>query len=458
MEALLNILSYVFWIVIALGVLVFVHELGHFLAAKLFGMRVEQFSIGFPPKIVGKTVGDTEYRIGAVPLGGYVKISGMVDESLDTDNLASEPEPWEFRAKPVWQRIIVICAGVVFNIIFAVGVYMGLNLAYGEEYLPMERVESLYIESGSFADSLGLKTGDSVVSINGEPVERYGDLLSVNTLLADQAVITVDRAGQRVDLRAPEDVLTRLVRSQKDGGSLTGGVYVSPFVQILGVSNDSPAEEAGIESGDILVEVAEQPVRLVRELTGQLQQAGETEIPVRVRRAETGAIEDVLVTPRESDGRIVMGVSVADSDSVLMNRDLYESRPFGIGEALAKGVTDTWESGKLQVVGLRKIISGKESFRENVGGPVMIARETKRAADRGGRSFWQLLAMLSVILAIMNILPIPALDGGHLVFLIYEGITRREPSLKVRMVMQQVGMVLLLGLMVFLVFNDFLRL
>ncbi|MEM8559717.1 MAG: site-2 protease family protein, partial [Bacteroidota bacterium] len=171
MEFLLTAFSYVFWVVIALGILVFVHELGHFLAARAFGMRVDKFSIGFPPKLFGKKVGDTEYVIGATPLGGYVKIAGMIDESMDADFVGSEPQPDEFRSKPVWQRIVVITAGVIFNLIFAWLVYIGLAWGYGDSYIPAENVEQVYVAEGSIAYEMGLRTGDRVVAVNGDPLE-----------------------------------------------------------------------------------------------------------------------------------------------------------------------------------------------------------------------------------------------------------------------------------------------
>ena len=189
----------VFWVLVAITILVFVHEMGHFLAAKLFNMKVERFSVGFPPKVFGKQIGETEYVIGATPLGGYVRIAGMVDESLDTDNLHSEPGPREFRAKPVWQRIVVITAGVIFNILLAVAIFAGLKLAYGETYVPAENVEAVYVEDGSIAHEMGLRTGDRLVAVVAEGCREVLDELRTRILRAEDVVDELlDLAGERL--------------------------------------------------------------------------------------------------------------------------------------------------------------------------------------------------------------------------------------------------------------------
>ncbi len=196
MQAVVQFLPYIGYILAAIMILVTVHELGHFLAAKLFGMRVEKFSVGFPPKVIGKQIGETEYVIGLTPLGGYVKIAGMVDESLDTEGMASEPQPWEFRAKPVWQRIIVITAGVIFNLILAWIVFSALRFSYGEAYVPASNVQGVYVQPGSLAARMGLRTGDRIEAVGGQPLERYDDLLS-RILNADELTFTVAREGRQ---------------------------------------------------------------------------------------------------------------------------------------------------------------------------------------------------------------------------------------------------------------------
>lgn len=456
---MLGILSYIFWVLLAITILVFVHEIGHFLFAKLFKMRVERFSVGFPPKLFGKTIGETEYMIGATPLGGYVKISGMVDESMDTDFEGAEPEPWEFRAKPIWQRIVVITAGVVFNILLAFVIFAGLKMGYGDEYVPADRIDAVYVSDGSLAFEMGMRTGDRVVAVSGRELERYDDLLGVEHLMSDPMTITVEREGEELTFTGPDDIMTQLNRA--------GGFGLSVHPSLIGSTiAGSVAEDAEIRGGDRIVSIDNQPVRFWMQVTELMQGNNGDSVDVSFVRAPEGAViaprtggEVVTrrIKPAEQDGRYVLGVTVPHAE-MLWAEYGKEHQTFGPGEAIVAGVNDTWVNTKVIVTSLTRVFSGRENFRENVGGPIAIAQVTKQAAEAGAFFFWRIVAMLSITLAIMNILPIPALDGGHLVFLIYEGITRREPSLRVRMVMQQVGMIVLLVFMTFVIFNDLLRL
>lgn len=469
MESVLEILSYVFWVVLAITILVFVHEMGHFLFAKLFRMRVERFSVGFPPKIVGKQIGETEYVLGATPLGGYVKISGMVDESLDTEMLATEPEPWEFRAKPVWQRIIVITAGVIFNVLLAFLIFTGLKLAYGETYIPAENVREVFVKENSLAHDIGLRTGDHVVAVSGRELKEFGDLQGLEALMADPLTITVERDGELLTLEGPKDIFTQLNRAEGDFG-------ISPYPTLIGgVFKDSPAEQAGLRPGDRIVALGGEPVQFWDELTARIQASEGEAIAVRwarpdsleaaeaagsarvVERRDGITIYEATVAPEQNAGRYVLGIELASGD--LLAREFgMRTREYGVGSAVVRGAEETVLNVRAVATSLTRVFTGRENFRENVGGPIQIAVVTKQAAEAGARVFWNIVALLSITLAIINILPIPALDGGHLMFLIYEGITRREPSLKVRMVMQQVGMIVLLAFMTFLIFNDILRL
>ena len=453
MDILIAILS----VLAAIMILVFVHEMGHFLFAKLFKMRVDRFSVGFPPKIVGKQIGETEYVLGATPLGGYVKIAGMVDESLDTDNLESEPEPWEFRAKPVWQRILVITAGVIFNIILAGVIFIGIKFAYGDAQALATEDGSVYVADSTLAYNIGLRTGDRVLSISGQPFDPYDGLKSFEALLADPLTIEVERDGRVISFDGPDDITTQLGRA--------GGLGLSFEPSVIGqVSPESAADKAGLQAGDRITNIDGAAVQFWVQMSNRIEASEGAPILVRwvrpdsVSTPETGSLTPVgittggkvyetTVTPMSDNGRPYIGV---------LPGVRYEE--YGLGESIVGGITDTWLNTKLTFISLKRIFTGRENIRENLGGPVMVAKITGQAAQAGGRAFWSIVAMLSITLAIVNIMPVPALDGGHLVFLIYEGITRREPSLKVRMVMQQVGMVLLLCLMAFLVFNDLLRL
>ncbi len=465
----MEILSYIFWVVLAITILVFVHEIGHFLFAKLFKMRVDRFSVGFPPKLFGKKIGETEYVIGATPLGGYVKIAGMVDESMDTDFANEEPEPWEFRSKPVWQRIIVIAAGVVFNMILAFVIFVSLKMAYGDTYIPADNVEGVYVEDRSLAHDIGLRTGDKIVAVSGRPIQDFDDIGSVESLISDPLTITVRRDGESVTLQGPEDIFTQLNRS---GGTL--GISYLPSI-IGTVLADSPADSIDLVPGDRVTAIGGEPVRYWEEMTIALQKTAGAPVAIRWQRHDSLATSDerpsatvvnqtaeaveyeAEVTPMMEDDRYMLGVG-PPTFLMLANEFGIEERSYSPLAAVAVGARETWVNTRAIVVSLTRVFTGQENFKENVGGPIMIAQITKEAAEMGARFFWNIVAILSITLAIINILPIPVLDGGHLVFLLYEGITRREPSLRFRMITQQVGMILLLAFMTFLIFNDILRL
>ena len=476
MDALLAPFSYILWVAVALGILVTVHELGHFLAARLFKMRVDAFSIGFPPNIVDKQVGATRYRLGAVPLGGYVKIAGMVDESLDAEGLESEPAPDEYRSKPVWQRMVVISAGVVFNLILAALLYAALAFTYGVPYTPAENVR-LEVAEGSIAAGIGLETGDRVVAVNGDPVERWEQVFTPGSLAADPFQLTVDRDGRRVELTGPGDLLTQFSRRQRAleaAGeptslySILGADIRLPAV-IAATSPGSAAEEAGIQAGDRVLAIGGEPVDSWTRLTELVVGTEGRPVAVRwarpdsvtggaapegarvVERRGSATVYEAAIAPRPSGDGYLLGVQ-PDASSVGQRVDRV-----GAGQAVVAGVDRTASITGATFAFIGKLVTGRESVRENVGGPLIIAKQSKEAADRGLRSFWEFVAYLSIALAVFNVLPIPALDGGHLVFLAYEAVARREPSLKVRMVVQQVGVALILALMVFVIFNDAVR-
>ncbi len=480
MDLLISILSSTLWFLVAITILVFVHELGHFLTAKYFGMRVERFSIGFPPTIFGRHYGDTEYVVGATPLGGYVKISGMIDESLDTDHVEEEPDPWEFRAKPVWQRIVVISAGVVFNVILGLIIFSGIQWVQGDTYIPTQNVEQIYVEEASVAHDIGLRTGDKILEVNGRAFERFDQINPSALVAADSLTFTVRRDGKEQRLVGPANIITRLSRAQNNNQGFGLG-YQPPLIG--GVRKGSPADSIGLQTGDRIIAIDGDTVRFWQEMSKYIQDAGSEPVTFRWRRPDSLATADTSAGPAvlvrqtknglvyeataspmhlEEEDRYVLGVVGPRSNPTTLQM-LYSELgvkkvSFGPGEALVAGATSVWENTRNIVVTLKRVITGRDSFRESLGGPVMIAQVTSEAAQQGAIMFWRLVAILSVTLAIMNILPIPALDGGQLMFLLYEAVTRRRPSVRVRLVAQQVGMILLLGFMAFLIFNDILRL
>lgn len=423
-------------------ILVFIHELGHFLAAKLFGMRVERFSIGFPPRVWGFQKGDTDYCIGATPLGGYVKISGMIDESMDTEHLQSEPEDWEYRSKPVWQRIITITAGVVFNMILAFFIYFGLTYSHGKAVLPIEETDGIYVSETSILNEIGFETGDKVVGVNGEEVVYFNDLVTASNLTSDNLNYTVIRDGERVNVPVTPNYLDSL---QTRGFLNETHMYPS---EITSVPAGRPAAEAGLKAGDRIVSANGDTVLYWLQLV-EIIQGAEGPINFGVQREDS--LFYASITP-DPDTKTI-GIASPNVETIGAQRIEY-----GFFESIGEGYNQTIEQTVGIVQGFTRMITGDISVSQNLGGPIAIASITREATDTAGWiGFWNITALLSITLAIINILPIPALDGGHLVFLLYEGVTRREPSDKVKMVAQQIGFFLMIGLFIFVMFNDAFR-
>lgn len=443
MDWILSISTTILIFIAALFILVTIHELGHFLAAKMFKMRVDKFSIGFPPQIFGFKKGETEYVIGATPLGGYVKIAGMIDETMDTEFMDEEIKPDEFRGRPVWQRMVVITAGVIFNVLLAILIYTGIAWNYGETVTPVNAVESIYVAEGSVADRIGLQTGDQIIGINGEEVEYFEDLLNPSSITEREVSFMVRRGGEVVTVSTPGNFLDLV---GKEG--FIDETNILPSL-ISDVVEDSPADLAGLSEGDKIVAVNGESIGYWIQLVEKIQEAEGT-LLLDVER--NGTTEQVEVTPDPETQTV--GIYPAVAAEIFRTEQLQ----YNLGGSFVAGVNKSNDTFFGIVQGLGKMFSGDISVRDNLGGPVAIASVTREATDRGGwLGFWNITAFLSITLAIMNMLPIPALDGGHFMFLVYEGITRREPSAKVRMGLQQLGFILLIGLFILITFNDILR-
>ena len=431
-------------VILALAILVTLHELGHMLPARLFGMRVEKFYLFFDAwgfKLFSRKKGETEYGIGWLPLGGYVKIAGMVDESMDTKNLQNEPEDWEFRAKPAWQRLIVMLGGVTVNLILGILIFAGLTWFLGEGYIANKDVKD-GIYAGKIAQEIGFRNGDQIISVNGKPIIRFSDALDPSYLLEGGAVYKVNRAGQEVEIKIPADIIGRL--SQEGPKE----VFLSPAqpFSVDRVANGSPAALGGLKPGDRIVTVAGQKISYFQEIKQVLMENRCCKVDVQVKRGS-------------SDSLTVLKIVVGENATLgfYPKTDLRESfEEKGLFASLALGSGEAFDILKFNILGFSKLFSGEVSASQAVSGPVGIASEFF-----GGHfswpKFWRNTGILSLILAFMNLLPIPALDGGHSVFLLYEMITRRPPSLKFMEWAQTIGMVLILGLMVFAFGNDFYK-
>lgn len=424
-------------LILGLTILVGVHEMGHMLAAKWFGMRVEKFSIGFPPKVFGKKIGDTEYMLGAVPLGGFVKITGMVDESLDTESLKQEPQPYEFRAKPAWQRLIVMLGGIIVNVITGIVIFSLLTFKYGESYLPASEAR-FGVVPNELGKEIGFRTGDKIVKINGRPFTEFNDVYGPDVVLGSGSYYTVERNGQLVDISVPQNFMDRLA----DQDQSLFVVPLDPFV-VGEVVPGQPASKAGLLAGDRILKVADKPIQFFPELQQALKDNAGKETPLLVERNSQQVNLKVNV---DEDGKVGFRPK-----SLLQ----YATRQYSLLESVPAGTKQAFGIVTTQVKAFGKIFRGEASARKSLGGPMAIAQQYGATFD--WLKFWTLTGMLSMVLAFMNLLPIPALDGGHVLFLTYEMVSGRKPSDKFLENAQKVGMALILCLMVFVIFNDLFK-
>jgi len=430
----------VFYFLVVIGILVLVHELGHFLAAKFFGMRVDRFSIGFPPRAFGKKIGDTDYCVSWVPIGGYVKIAGMVDESLDTDFVNEEPKPWEFRSKPIWQRMIVICAGVVMNILLAIFIFWGIIFYQGKTVKPVTEIG--YVVPESPAAKAGFLTGDVIVDVNGkrathwEEIENsvYSDALSGNLAVA------IRRDGKSTVVNIAQPLTSEI---------LEGGLGLQPaglVALVTNVETGKPADQAGLKAGDIILDLNGQDVSF-HSLQQSVKRYAGKEVTFRWKRE--GKTNEARLTP-SAEGKIGVGF-------LPMYNGPLENVRYSLLAALPEGIKDAWNMSWMNLKSIYQIFAGRVSLSKSVAGPIMIAKMATRSAEIGVVKFLGFMALLSMNLAILNLLPFPALDGGHAMFLVYEAIFRREIPSRVKIALQQAGFVLLLVFMAFVLYNDVIR-
>lgn len=436
-------------LILALAILITFHEWGHFQTARWFGIRVEKFYLFFDAwgkKLFKFKKGDTEYGIGWLPLGGYVKISGMIDESMDKEFLNKDPEPWEFRSKPAWQRLIVMIGGVTVNVILGVFLFTTIALTWGVSYLPIESVKN-GIVTYEYGEECGFENGDHIVAVNGIEVARWSDVINTDLILGDEIVYTVERDGETVDIKMPGDFANRLVEKRGEG--------IKNFISyrsraIIGDNSkadeiedfESNAAEIGIEEGDEILKVAGKEAVYYDQFVKLLNDNSGKEIELVVNR---NGIETALTASVNEKGKI----------GVIMGADPYlkwEREFFSFGGSLSYGASTAFASITETVKAFGKIFKGELDPTESLSGPIQIA--TIFGTTWIWEQFWTLTARLSMILAFMNILPIPALDGGHVFFLLIEMVRGKPLSDKALERAQLVGFVILVALMVFIFGND----
>ncbi|MFZ1528419.1 MAG: RIP metalloprotease RseP [Ferruginibacter sp.] len=435
-------------LLLSLSILVVLHEFGHYITAKWFKCRVEKFYLFFDPwfSLFKKKIGETVYGIGWLPLGGYVKISGMVDESMDKEQMKLPPQPWEFRSKPAWQRLIIMIGGVTVNILLAFFIYAMILMVWGEKKVPASSLKYGIAFNDSIFYSLGFKNGDKVLSVDGKPVDDYTSILK-KLLVVDQTV-KVEREGKIVDLPMPQDLIGQLIEKRKKAD----GPLISPRVPTIAIDvpDTSTAYKAGLRPGDQVLAIDSVQTSFMDELRLFTEANKNKQVLLSVKRKDS-----VLTLPLKlsKEGKIGYNniASFEQMDSLGFLK--LSTKKYGFFEAIPAGVRRAGQELSFYIDQFRKILSPKTGAYKGVGG--FKAMGSVFSGDEWDwEHFWTITAFFSIVLAFMNLLPIPALDGGHVLFTLVEMITGRKPSDKFLEYAQIVGMVILLALMLYANGND----
>lgn len=417
-------------LLLSLSILVVLHELGHFIPAKLFKTRVEKFYLFFDPwfSLFKIKKGETEYGVGWLPLGGYVKISGMIDESMDKEQMAKPAQPWEFRAKPAWQRLIIMIGGVTVNIVLAFFIYAMMLWYWGETYLPTAAAK-YGVVTDSLARSIGMQDGDKILTIDHRTVEAF-DAIPGDVILHEAKSIQIERDGKAIDLPIPDGFIRQLLK-QKAPFAVPRFPYVADSTQ-----PGSAAAAVGVKKGDRLIALNGIALPYFSDFAKEVKKHKNEDVIVSVIRGN-----DTLNLAAKLNDKGQFGVYPKDPFE-------YKTKTYTFMEAIPAGFSKSIEKLVKYVQQLRLIFVSKEvKVTESLGGFMSIGNLFPEVWD--WRMFWEMTAFLSIILAFMNILPIPALDGGHVLFLLYEIITGRKPSEKFLEYAQIFGMVILFGLLLF---------
>lgn len=432
---------------LSLSLLIVLHELGHFIPAKLFKTRVEKFYLFFDIKfsLFKKKIGGTEYGIGWLPLGGYVKIAGMIDESMDTEAMKEEPKPWEFRSKPAWQRLIIMLGGVTVNFLLAVVIYIGMAYSYGDQYIPLDSLEGgILVTEKAIGDKLGVQTGDKILAVDGDKVDNFGALFLE---IVNGNSITIERDGRVFEQAIPVDFIATLIEDEDKARFIS---IRQPFI-IKEISKDSPNEGVDLVEGDQVIAIGGEEITYMDQAIPLLEKYAGQNIKLSVE-GKGGSVKevDVKVTDDAKLGVALGALTMKQYEEkgiLKVNTQKYtllEAIPAG----LDKGVTTL--TGYVKQ--LKKIFNPETGAYKGVGGFAAIGSMFPDTWN--WEIFWGTTALISIILAFMNILPIPALDGGHVMFLLYEMISGRKPSDKFLEYAQMVGFFLLIGLLLFANGND----
>ncbi len=430
-------------LILCLSILVVLHEMGHFLPAKWFKCRVEKFYLFFDPwfSLVKKKVGETEYGIGWLPLGGYVKISGMIDESMDKEQMKQPAQPWEFRSKPAWQRLIIMIGGVTVNLLLGFLIFAMILFKWGDTYLPTKNLKyGIYVDS--LGKKVGLQDGDHIISVNGKEVENFYKI-SGAIILDEAKTIEIERNGQRLQLPIPEGTTRTLIK--RKGDPLAYPKY--PAVVDSVDMKKAKFIEGKLEKGDQIIGLNGDPIGSFIEFTDKKADLKNKEIQLTVLRGT-----DTVTVKAKTTDKAEVGFRPV-RDTVFLE---YAVKEYSFFESFPAGVKKGWSTLVANVQNLKLLFTSKEvKASESLGSFLSIGNMF--GAEWDWERFWSMTALLSIVLAFMNILPIPALDGGHVIFTLYEMITGRKPGDKFMEYAQMVGMILLLGLMAYALGLDFWR-
>lgn len=423
--------------VLMISILVVLHEFGHYIPAKLFKVKVEKFFLFFDVKfaLFKKKIGETTWGIGWLPLGGYVKIAGMIDESMDRDQMKLPAQPWEFRSKPAWQRLIIMCGGVIVNFLLAWIVYAALLVNNGDTYIPSENLK-YGIEVDSIGSALGFKTGDKILAVDDKPVKKISQAV-LEVLLGDK--VTVDRSGKIIDLPLT-DAHKKLLFSN------TQRPFIGPRLssKIGYIQEGSLADESGLKINDEVLKSNGKPTFFWNDWRNEIIASKGDTLKLEIKRGNEVLIKSIYLS-----GEGFLGVAPSRDDLLVTDN-------YNIVQAIPAGFDKTIEALSGQVRQFKVIFNTKTEAYKKVSGPVGIVQMMPQRWD--STFFWSFLAMFSVWLAFVNILPIPALDGGHVMFLLYEMITGRKPSQRVLEIGQIIGFVIVMGLMALVFGNDLFNL
>ncbi len=433
---------------LSLSLLIVLHELGHFIPAKLFKTRVEKFYLFFDVKfsLFKKKIGDTVYGIGWLPLGGYVKISGMIDESMDKEQMALPPQPWEFRSKPAWQRLIIMLGGVTVNFLLAILIYIGMSYYYGDRVLPNKNINDGVLVESTVANKAGILTGDKIISVDGEEIEHFSQI-SEKVLFGKE--ITIERAGQQSVVTLPEDFLSQLIDSKEKK-------FINlrmPFV-IAEVPDTSFNKGSGIIKGDIITGFNNQKTKYIDQVLPALESLKGQQVEATILR-DNSSIQIPLTINDDGKLGLVYATGATPETLEVLGYYKFETQDYGLFESIPVGIKKTGDKISSYITQFKAIFTPSTGAYKGVGG--FKAIYDIFPSFWSWQVFWNITAFLSIMLGVLNLLPIPALDGGHVMFLLYEMISGRKPSDKFLEYAQMVGFILLIALVLFANGNDIFK-